>query len=319
MDNTYFQRFVMKGRKKVKLGIIGGAGLVGSTAAFLIGVQNLVSEIMLVDLNMKMKMSHVMDMGQAMLEYSDTKIVAGEYADLAKFDIILLSASLPERNVQSRNEYLKGNLGIVESVCAELKKLPSEKILIMATNPIDVFNYIAWKNLGWDRRKFIGFSYNDTIRMKWALSKAKKLKYSNIDALCVGEHGDGQVPLYQSVSYNNKPLGLESSEVDTVKSMVTGWFTEYQSLESGRTSGWTSAAGLAEVVKRITGSKKSPISCSVILDGENGFTDVSIGTPVVLNSEGVERIDSLILGKEERIQYNEAAKKIRGLISSVGY
>lgn len=303
----------------MKLGIIGGAGLVGSTAAFLIGVQNLVSEITLVDLNRKMKMSHVMDMSQAMLEYGNTKIMAGEYSDLAECDIILLSASLPERNVQSRNEYLIGNLGIVESVCLELKRLPSEKIIIMATNPVDVFNYIAWKNLGWDRKKFIGFSYNDTIRMKWALSKAKDLEYSKIDAICVGEHGDGQVPLYQSASYNNQPLTLRSEEVDAVKSKVSGWFKEYQSLESGRTSGWTSAVGLAEVVKRITGKKHSPISCSVILNGENGFDDVSIGTPVILNNQGVAHINLLTLGEEEKAKYKDAVKKVKDLIKSVGY
>ncbi|MDI9520497.1 MAG: hypothetical protein QM308_04985 [Bacillota bacterium] len=303
----------------MKLGIIGGAGLVGSTTAFLAGIQNLVSEIKLVDLNRKMQMSHTMDMGQAMLEYSDTNISAGDYADLEECDIILLSASLPERNVQNRNEYLKGNLSIVESICTELQKLSNEKILIMATNPIDVFNYIAWKILKWDRSKFIGFCYNDTIRMKWALSKELGINYQDIEAICIGEHGEGQVPLYQNARHLGKPLDLGGDKIESAKSQISNWFKDYQSLESGRTSGWTSAVGLTEVIKRITGKEKTPISCSAVLNGEYGLHDLSIGTPVELGEQGIVRVIEENLGKEDENRYRSSAEKIKQLINSVGY
>ncbi|MGI6214671.1 MAG: malate dehydrogenase [Christensenellales bacterium] len=303
----------------MKLGIIGGAGLIGSSAAFLAGVQKLVSDITLVDINKKMLMSHVMDMSIALKEYNDVSVKAGEYADLDECDIIIISASLPERNVKSRNEYLKGNLSIVESICTELNKLSSEKIVIMATNPIDVFNYIAWKKLKWNRSKFIGFSYNDSIRLKWALSKAISIDYSGINAMTLGEHGDGQIPLYNKATYHDKLINPETKQIETAKQMVSNWFTEYQGLQSGRTTGWTSAVGLVELVRRIVNNDKTHISASAILNGEYGLTNVSIGVPVMLCENGIEKIESISLEEETIEQLKNTASKIQRLINSVGY
>ena len=49
----------------MKLGIIGGAGLLGSTTAFIVGIKDILEEIKLLDLNEGVLGSHVMDMGQA--------------------------------------------------------------------------------------------------------------------------------------------------------------------------------------------------------------------------------------------------------------
>ena len=89
----------------MKLGVIGGAGLLGSTSAFLAGMKGYLEEIKLVDIKDNLVKNHVMDMGQAVYSASKTKISLGSYSDLADCGIILITASIPEHKVEDRMEY----------------------------------------------------------------------------------------------------------------------------------------------------------------------------------------------------------------------
>ena len=66
----------------MKLGVIGGAGLLGSTSAFLAGMKGYLEEIKLVDIKENLVKNHVMDMGQAVYSASKTKISFGSNSDL---------------------------------------------------------------------------------------------------------------------------------------------------------------------------------------------------------------------------------------------
>jgi hypothetical protein len=50
----------------VKVGIIGGAGTLGSSIAFYLATKNIVEEIVLLDIKENILKAHVMDMEQAM-------------------------------------------------------------------------------------------------------------------------------------------------------------------------------------------------------------------------------------------------------------
>lgn len=54
----------------MKLGVIGGAGLLGSTSAYLAGMKGYLDEIKLVDIKENLAKCHVMDMGQAFAAFS---------------------------------------------------------------------------------------------------------------------------------------------------------------------------------------------------------------------------------------------------------
>ena len=50
----------------MKLGVVGGAGLLGSTSAFLAGMKGYLEEIKLLDVKENLVKNHVLDMGQAL-------------------------------------------------------------------------------------------------------------------------------------------------------------------------------------------------------------------------------------------------------------
>lgn len=297
----------------MKLGIIGGAGLLGSTTAFRVALLGIVDEIVLIDIKENMVKSHVMDLEQAISEYNSTRITAGEWSDLKGCNIIMLSASIPETNVKSRVEYLGANLKIIESVCVHIKEHCPEAVLINATNPVDVINLAIQKLTGAERGKIIGFSRNDTLRMRWAIAKVLGLNTKDISALCIGEHGEKQVPLFSRVFVKGEPYELTEDEKSKVLYETSNWFTNYQSLKSGRTSGWTSALGLAKLINCIVDNSDEIVPCSAILQGEYGLHEISLGVPVQLGSKGIKQIVEYKLAEKEWEGLKEAAEKIRQL------
>lgn len=303
----------------MKLGVIGGAGLLGSTTAFYAGTQGIFSEIKLLDVKENVLRSHVMDMDQALLPLSDTRVTFADYSDLGDCDIILIAASLPERAVDNRNEYLQGNLKLVRTICENLKQYAKDKIIINTTNPIDVFNYAVWKLLDFPREKMIGFCINDTLRLKWALSKVRNVPYSDIDAIVLGEHGDGQVPVLSGVKIGGSPANLTADEIEKADTTIGNWFREYQALDSKRTTGWTSAINITKIMRCIVEESDEVLNCSAILDGQFGQKDVSIGVPVKLNKNGIASIESIDLADTEKAKFDKTSDHLRELIASIGF
>lgn len=305
----------------------------GSSAAFRLATLDIASEIVLIDARPNLAMSHVMDLEQAMAEISGSRIVGGDWADVAGCDIVVLSAGLPERNVASRDEYLAGNLDIVRKAAEHLAACP-EAVVVVATNPVDVFTYVLARLAGGAPSRFVGYSYNDTLRFRWALARTLDVPMADVDALVLGEHGDMQVPLFDLVSVKGVPVGLTEQQRREVEAATRTWFSTYQSLSAGRTSGWTSAMGIGRLVAALAaaaagdlapaggaGSATAPtaagglLPCSAILQGEYGLSDVSLGVPVVLGPGGIRRIVEAPLTPLESSQLHAAGEKVRGLIN----
>lgn len=296
----------------MKLGVVGGAGLLGSTSAFLAGMKGYLEEIKLLDVKENLVKNHVLDMGQALYSVSDTKVSYADYKDLSDCGIILITASLPERKVANRLEYLWDNMKIIQPVCENIKANCPETVIINATNPVDIFNYVIWKTLGWDRKKIIGFNGNDTYRLKWASSKVTGKKFADIDGFAIGEHGNGQINLYDKMTFKGEPLALSEKEIGEVENMTANFFSEFNALNSGRTSGWTSAINIENLIEAVATNSGRVLECSSVLDGEYGLSGVSLGVPVSIGAEGMleYRLPELTEAQKERLtSVSDALKK----------
>ena len=296
----------------MKLGVVGGAGLLGSTSAFLAGMKGYLEEIKLLDVKENLVKNHVLDMGQALYSVSDTKVSYADYKDLSDCGIILITASLPERKVANRLEYLWDNMKIIQPVCENIKANCPETVIINATNPVDIFNYVIWKTLGWDRKKIIGFNGNDTYRLKWASSKVTGKNFADIDGFAIGEHGNGQINLYDKMTFKGEPLALSEKEIGEVENMTANFFSEFNALNSGRTSGWTSAVNIENLIEAVATNSGRVLECSSVLDGEYGLSGVSLGVPVSIGAEGMTeyKLPELTEAQKERLTaVSDALKK----------
>lgn len=301
----------------MKLGVVGGAGLLGSTTAFVLGMRDVLDEIKLVDLNDNAAKNQAMDMGQAILPFSKTKITAAHYSDLGDCQVILVTANMSTRQVTDRSERLKDNMGLLGPITKEIKAYcKQDPVVIICTNPVDVFTYVGWKLMGSARGKVIGFSSNDTMRLKWAISEVKGVDYRTLDCICIGEHGDSQVRLLDKMACNGKPLALSQEETERVIALTKDWFREFSGLNVKRSTGWTSGVNLAEMIEAIATDSKKLLPCSTIFGGEFGYQDVACGALCRLGINGVEEI-TLPLTENQKKEMDEAVAKIKDQISWV--
>ena len=297
----------------MKLGIIGGAGLLGATTAFCVASSGLVQEILLFDVRENLAHSHAMDIEQAVCEAGGTTLSVCGVEDMRSCDIVLNTAGVPEMKASSRNDYLRGNIPIFRELAEKIKRWGTSPVILNATNPVDILNYELFRMTGLPPERFIGFSRNDSLRLIWAASKETGVPASQLGALVIGEHGDGQVPLFNWLRHKGSGhvLGLRDVQKDRIISRVKTWFGDYQKLDSGRSSGWTSGAGICHVIKLILSGSDEICPCSVIPNGEYGLYDLSIGLPVRLGINGVKEIVELDLADNERASLFAAAKKIK--------
>jgi malate dehydrogenase len=287
---------------------------VGSAAAFRVAEMGVASAVLLLDAREEMAKSHMMDLEQAVSTLSTTRIEAGGWEDLAGSDVVVLSASLPERNVVSRDEYLAGNLAIVLEAASHIRSACPEAVVVVATNPIDVFTFLLHEMGGLPAHRVLGYSWNDTLRLRWAVAGVLGVPAAQVSGLVIGEHGEAQVPLFDRVTVGGEPVELTSEQRRRAEEAVHGWFVTYQALLSGRTSGWTSAVGLGEVLSALADGGGEPLPCSAVLRGEYGLSGVSLGVPVRLDPNGVREVIELKLLADDRERLHQAAAKVRAAI-----
>ena len=78
------------------------------------------------------------------------------------------------------------------------------------------------------------------------------------------------------------------------------------------TSAWYApGAAVSSLVQSIACNQKKMFPCSVVLNGEYGLSDLTIGVPVILGKNGVEEIVELDLDSDEREQLNNSADTVK--------
>ncbi|MEH7388191.1 hypothetical protein V7147_22760 [Bacillus sp. JJ1521] len=296
----------------MKVSILGGAGTLGSTTAFVLAQQNLVDEICLIDIKENIASSHKMDMEQAVAEVSNVKITSGGFSLLRGSDIVINTVGIPEKQVESRMDYLVGNYKIIKEIARYINEFTTNPIIITATNPLDIINSLLQSYVQVDSSRLIGFSLNDTFRLRWALSSVLNRSINEIDALVLGEHGEDQLPIYSHIYVDGSQVNITNEVKLQVQQIIKNWFTEYQSLNSGRTTGWLSSLNIARMIKAIVKDTKELIPCSVI-----GSDGVSIGQPAIIGKNGVESIHEISMTEVEKTEFNRIKEKIKSQVDNL--
>jgi malate dehydrogenase len=304
--------------ERKKVGIIGGAGTVGSALAFHLAARGIAREIVLVDVNASSLAAHVMDIEQAVSPLSSTRVKSGTYADLAGAAIVVVACSKPDTGRSDRSAFVQDNLVVIREAARCIKESCPKAIVITVTNPVDVLNYTIWQETGFERTRCLGFSTNDSLRFRLAISEVVNVSPRDVYALVVGEHGPNQVPLFSSISVRGARLILTADQQSMVNRKVRGWFERYIALRSGRTSGWTSAVGTTTLVEKILVASDEVLSTSVVPAGEYGLADLSIGLPVRLDNHGVLSIEHVPLTELEAVALQGASETIKKAIAARG-
>jgi malate/lactate dehydrogenase len=296
------------GSDEMKVTVIGAAGSVGAPAAFYLAVSGLVDELVLLDIRPNVVQQHALDMSTACSASGLTVAVkAGSYPDLAGSDVVINAAGVHQGVIADRMEMLPKNISLVCDTALQLKRHCPEAIIITATNPVDPLNYAIWLSGGFDRRRVIGYTINDSFRFRELIARRKGVSIERVWAIVVGEHGSTQVPLFSSARIDGDPVEFGDDEKCSILEEIPTILKRYEELQSGRTAGWTCAVGLLSLVRAIHDESDQVFPCSVVLDGEYGQTGLSMGVPVVLGRTGLREIKMWELEGDELAAFTRSA------------
>jgi len=293
-----------------------GAGAVGASCAEYIAIKNFASEVVLVDIKENYAEGKAMDLMQtASLNGFDTKIVGStnDYSKTAGSDIAVITSGIPRKPGMTREELIGINAGIVKMVSENLIKHSPDVILIIVSNPMDTMTYLAHKATGLPKNRIIGMGGAlDSARFKYRLSEALDCPASDVDGMVIGGHSDkGMVPLTRLASRNsvriseflsNERLAQVAADTKVGGATLTGML--------GTSAWYAPGAAVSSLVQSIACDQKKMFPCSVLLEGEYGLNDLTIGVPVILGKNGIEKIVELELSEEEQALLAESAKGV---------
>jgi malate dehydrogenase len=293
----------------MKVTIIGAAGTLGSCAAFNILIHKLADEILMIDPWVDVLTGHSLDLGYV-ASSMDIKVTRGSYEDMGGTEIVVMTAGAPSGAIKSRSELLPANIGIIKDNAEKINRYCPRAFVIMETNPVDPLNYTMYLlSKDRDRRRYIGYSMNDTLRFRGWVAQALNVPGSQVDGSVLGEHGSNQVMLFSSVKVNGKPVKISEEIKARVREEPQKMLDIFENLKPKRTAGWISSAGTVMLINAIKNNTREMLGCNSVLQGEYGCKDMAMSVPAIIGKNGIEDIKILPLAEDEKT----------GLVKSINF
>ncbi len=294
-----------------------GAGAVGASCAEYIAIKNFVSEVVLLDIKEGVAEGKAMDLMQtASLNGFDTRIIGStnDYSKTEGSDIAVITSGIPRKPGMTREELVGTNAKIVRSVVEQLVNHSPNIIVIVVSNPMDTMAYLTHKTSGLPKNRIIGMGGAlDSARFKYRLAEALECPISDVDGMVIAAHSDtGMVPLLSKATRNGIPVAdfINEEQMAYVEQETrVGGATLTKLL--GTSAWYAPGAAVSSIVQAIACDQKKMIPCSVLLEGEYGLSDISIGVPVIIGRNGVEKIVEIELSEDEKSKFNAAADAVR--------
>ncbi len=293
-----------------------GAGNVGATCANVLVTTQVADEVVLLDIKEGVSEGKAMDIMQtANILGLETRLtgVTNDYEKTADSDVVVITSGIPRKPGMTREELIGVNAGIVKSVCENVLKYSPNAVIICVSNPMDTMTYLIHKTSGLPKNRIIGMGGAlDSARFKYFLCAALNANANEVEGIVIGGHGDTtMIPLTRYAAYRGIPastlLPAEQLEKVAADTMVGG-ATLTKLL--GTSAWYAPGAAAAQVVGAVLGDQKKLISCSALLEGEYGESDLCIGVPCILGRNGIEKIVEFDLNDEEKALFHKSAEAV---------
>ena len=284
-----------------KIALIG-AGQIGGTLALLAGMKEL-GDVVLFDIADGIPQGKALDLAEASpVEGFDAKLSgASSYEAIAGADVIIVTAGVPRKPGMSRDDLVRDNFAIMQSIAPKLVEYTPNAIVIPVANPLDAMAQALFRLTKFPRERVIGMAgVLDSARMSTFISMELGVSVENVSSFVLGGHGDTMVPLPRYSTVAGIPITdlLSKEKIDAISKRTAGGGLEITQLVG--TSAWYAPGqAAAEMVEAILKDKKKILPCSVFLQGEYGVKDLFVGVPVKLGARGVEEIVQIKLTAEE--------------------
>ena len=279
-----------------KIAIVG-AGYVGSSIAYALALKDVAREIVLIDINKEKTDGEAKDIRHGLPYMGTADLYAGDYSDCENSDLIIITAGRGRKNGESRLDLTNENLKICREVVECIQKYYTRSVILVITNPVDIVTYkiTEWMNLQ-DGMVFGSGCILDSSRFVRAVADYVNLSTGIINGYVIGEHGDGQVPVWSRVTVGGIPIDEFCAETqlewnDEIKDYLAEK-TRTMGAEIIRAKSRTHygiATCVCMLADAVLNQRPTIVSVSSVLKGEHGCRGVALSVPSVVGPSGVQQ------------------------------
>ena len=305
-----------------KISLIG-AGQIGGTLAHLIGIKELVNEVVLFDVASGIAKGKALDIAQSSsVDGFNVKFTGtDDYKDIKDSDVIIITAGVPRKPGMSRDDLLGINLKIIKQVADGVKQNAPNAFVICITNPLDVMVMAFQKFSGLPANKVVGMAgILDTSRFKLFLSLELNVPVKEIEAMVMGGHGDTMVPMPRFTKVAGTPLldlvkegKISKERLEEINQRTRDGGAEIvKYLEKG-SAFYAPAASGVQMAEAYLNDQKKLLPCAVQLNGEYSVNNVYAGVPVIIGKGGAEKIEEVSLDENEKKEFIHSIDAVKAL------
>ena len=306
----------------MKVSIIGGGGLVGSSAGFALQAGGIVRDIALLDLNQDLAEGQALDLLHGSSLIADQRIRYVGTEQVCDSDVVVITAGLRRKPDESRLDLINRNVELFRSILADINKhgLRQDAIVFVVSNPVDVLTYLAVKELSLPAERVIGLgTVLDTTRLRGILAARLDVPPTQVSALILGEHGDSMVPIWSAAQVAGLPLekwpGVSPALIQDVEKKTRGSGAEVIKKKGG--AGFAVGVSIADVIHSIALDQRRVLPVSSLQRGAYGLREVCISVPTIVGRGGALGHVEIELWPKERMGLVNSANVLRETIGKV--
>ena len=277
------------------------------------------AEIVLIDRDPRRAEGHANDLRDAEVFSHTTRVFVGDFSDCCSADVTIITAGVSQSGQKSRTEGLRETGTILHDLVSDVCLQNPRGILLIASNPVDVLTYAAWKWSGLPAHQVIGSGTSlDTSRFRRRLAQHYGVASSNVHAYVIGEHGDSQIPVLSSARVGGFPLnelanklGMPHAETSLKRIVDQTRTAGGHIIEAKGATYYGIAAALVRIIRAILRDEQAILTVSSCVPTSMHLGQVSLSLPSIIDRQGVARVLPVALNNSERVALEASAEAVK--------
>jgi malate dehydrogenase len=159
----------------------------------------------------------------------------------------------------------------------------------------------------------------DTARFRAFIAMELGVSVEDVSAMLMGGHGDTMVPIASCTSVGGIPVShlIPDARMAEIVQRTRDGGAEIVSLLKTGSAYYAPAAATAQMVEAIVRDKKRLIPVAALCNKEYGVGGYYVGVPVILGSNGVEKIIELSLTSSEQAAFQKSVDAVKSLVATM--
>lgn len=307
--------------KRKKISLIGAGNIGGELARLCANTQ--LGDVVLFDIPAKENFAKgkALDLEQnsSVLGYDASITGTSKWEDVAGSDVLIITAGIPRKPGQSRDDLVATNLPIIRDVANNAKKHCPDAFVIVISNPLDAMVYEYMKVTGCSKKKIAGMAgVLDSARFQLFLAREAGVSIKDVRAMVLGGHGDDMVPVLSMCTINGVPVTqfIAKDKLNAIVERTRKGGGEIVNL-MGTSAYYAPATSAVAMAEAYLLDQKRLLPVATYLEGEFGYKDLFMGVPAIIGGEGVEKIVEIPLTDEEKGMLAKSAASVQGIVDVV--